>query len=76
MIGDCITCAKLGLCTETSPQKLLASFTCPLYTPVVQPVYEARWHMIQRYGETTAANAMIDRPLHTDEGKEEDDCST
>lgn len=61
-----MTCAKLGTCTETSVTKVLTAYTCPIYTPVVEPVYEARWDTIQKYGRA-GVEAMVSRPMHPDD---------
>lgn len=71
MKGDCLTCARLGPCTETSVKKVLESYTCPLYEPVFEEVYLARIEMMKKYGEETALKAMIGNPLEA-KGEEEE----
>lgn len=60
--GDCLTCSKIATCTETSVERALTSYVCPLFEPVPEPVYAARITMMQQYGEATAVEAMLNRP--------------
>lgn len=61
-IGECFSCAKMPLCTETNIHRVLADYTCPVYVPVSAPVYMARQKMVEQYGEAAAIEAMLDRP--------------
>lgn len=62
MRGDCLTCARLGGCSETSVLRVLHDYTCSLYEPVEEPVYKARISTMELYGEVPAIEAMIDKP--------------
>lgn len=62
MKGDCLTCSRLGNCSETSVSKVLNDYTCSLYGPVEEPVYKARVATMELYGDIPAVQAMIDRP--------------
>ena len=66
-VGDCLSCASLRQCTETSVEKVLASYTCPLFTPVEEPIYIARLDMIQKYGQMEAVSSMVHPPLTIEE---------
>lgn len=56
-----MSCARLGICRETSLEKVLDSYTCPAYEPVTQESYEARMTAIQTFGEHAAIQAMLPR---------------
>jgi hypothetical protein len=66
-IGDCLTCTKLGTCTETNLQRVLDSYTCPLFEPVVEPIYLARISMMQKYGDIEAVSSMIRPDMNLEE---------
>lgn len=68
--GDCLTCAKIDACNEVTLQRVKDSYTCPLFTAVAEPVYLARLHMMESYGEDTAIEAMLNRPTDPDEEEE------
>jgi hypothetical protein len=38
---------------------VLTSFTCPYFEEVEEPVYRARWDMMQQFGEVSAVTAMM-----------------
>lgn len=61
--GDCLACQKLSTCTETSVEKVRTSYTCPLFEEVPEPVFLARWEMMQKHGEEIAIEAMLEKDL-------------
>lgn len=73
MKGDCLSCARLGRCSETSVEKVLHDFTCILYEPVEEPVYKARVTSMELYGDVPAVQAMIDKPEDQEDEEEEND---
>ncbi|MEI6503224.1 MAG: CBS domain-containing protein [Armatimonadota bacterium] len=58
----------LALCTEASVERILQSYTCPLFQPVAEPVYWARIEMIKRYGERAGAESMLPMRTNTSQG--------
>jgi hypothetical protein len=74
--GDCLTCTRLGECSETSPDKIKTSYVCSLFRPVPEPVYMARHVMMETYGEDAAIAAMLDRPEEPDPEEDEDESET
>jgi hypothetical protein len=69
--GDCLTCSKIDICSKTSVEKVLNSFTCILFEPISEPVYRARVTLMEQYGEVPAVVAMLKRPPQfTQEGEE------
>lgn len=62
MRGDCLSCSKVEICTATSVEKILNSFTCPLYEPVPEPVYRARVMLMMQFGDIAAVKAMMQKP--------------
>lgn len=62
MRGDCLTCSKVASCQETSLERVLWSYTCPLFDPVPEEVYQARITVMQKFGERYAIEAMLARP--------------
>ncbi len=69
MRGDCLSCSRLQSCAETDVEKVLNDYTCVLYDPVEEPVYWARAHMIEKFGEVLAVEAMLDRPEDGDKNE-------
>lgn len=72
MRGDCLTCSRVDTCSETSIERVLNSFTCVLFEPISEPVYQARVRLMEQYGEVAAVEAMLKRPPQTtqEEGEE------
>lgn len=69
MNQECLSCEKLGKCTETSLARVLGGYCCALYQQSPQPVYLARIDAIELYGKA-AIEAMLDKaeePQGTDE---------
>lgn len=62
MRGDCLSCARLQKCTETNVERVLTDYTCSSYDPVKEPVYWARAHMMEKFGDVLAVEAILDRP--------------
>lgn len=69
MRGDCFTCSKVQLCSETSAKRIREGYTCDLFTSVPEPVYKARVEMMLKYGEEAAVEAMMERPQDVQEGE-------
>ena len=65
--GDCLSCTKIAECSETSVERTIAGHTCPLFTAVLEPVFNARQSAMAEYGEVTAIDAMLNRPPHQGE---------
>lgn len=61
---------KLSLCTETNYERILASYTCPLFEGVSEPVYQARIEMMSRYGAVAAVSSMLPRHDPNPEGEQ------
>lgn len=74
MRGECLACKKVQTCTETSIQRLKSGYTCPLFEEVPEPVYTARYDLIQMYGEEMALRAIMNRA--TKEEEEGNDTAT
>ena len=53
-------------------EKVQASYTCPLFKEVPEPVFRAREQMMWQYGEVTAIKGMMNRPQEEQQGDEED----
>lgn len=70
MKGDCLSCARLGKCAQTSVEKVLQDFTCVVYEPVEEPVYKARVATMEQFGAALAVEAMIQKPEEESEGDE------
>lgn len=68
MRGDCLSCSKVEICIATSVEKVLSSYTCPLYESVPEPEYRARWMLMLQFGDVAAVRAMIQKP--PDRGEE------
>lgn len=64
---ECFTCTKTGQCSQTSVQKIVSGFYCPLYEPVAEPVVYARGRVMSQYGLVAAARALLMRPTEPDE---------
>lgn len=58
-IGECLACYKLSLCLDTSLERVMTGYTCPLFGPVPEGVFMARIDMIQRYGDVQAIETML-----------------
>lgn len=71
--GDCLTCARVSACPETSLERVKESYSCPLFQEVPEPVYLARIHMIEVYGEEAGIHSLLDRPAEEDEPEIEED---
>lgn len=69
--GECLACAKLGACRETSVERVLRSYTCALFEAALEPVYEARWTAMKQYGEENAVKAMLKLPAPVEEGEDD-----
>jgi hypothetical protein len=65
--GECLACARVSGCGETSVERVLNSYTCLLFEPVTEPVYLARETMMEKYGAVSAVCAMLQRPPETEE---------
>lgn len=65
MSGECLACLHVGNCKETSLEKVLSSFTCPMFTAVPEPVFLARLTTMNRFGEKTAVLALMAKPEDT-----------
>lgn len=70
MRGDCLSCARLGRCMETTVAKVLKDYTCVLYEPVEEPVYRARVQMMEQFGEVLAVQGMLEQPEKKPEGED------
>lgn len=66
-LSECFTCSKVGHCSQSDVTKILHGFTCPLFTPVSEPVLFARSSMMQMYGGVPAARALLGRNNHHQE---------
>lgn len=67
MRGECLACSRIAECSITSMQKVLSSFTCPLFEEVPGPVYQSRVVLMQQFGEEGAVAAMMMKPTSPDE---------
>ncbi len=70
--GECLVCRKIDRCAETSVDRALTSYTCPLFTEVEEPVYLARIAMMRTYGAAAAVEVMMSR-ISTPPPEGEDD---
>lgn len=68
MRGDCLSCSKVDICSATSVERILTSFTCPLYEAIPEPVYRARVMLMLQFGDEAAVKAMMQKP--PDRGEE------
>ena len=66
-LAECFTCTKTGQCSQTSVQKIVGGFCCPLYEQVPEPVVYARSRVMSQYGLVSAARALLMRPTEPDE---------
>lgn len=71
--GECLACSKISSCSQTSVEKVRTSYTCSLFQEVPEPVYMARLQTMRQYGEVVAVEAMMKRPLITEEDEDGDD---
>jgi hypothetical protein len=65
--GDCLSCQRLGVCSETNEEKVRLSYTCDLFTGAPEPVYLARLEMMRKFGESMAIKGMLNRPVEVEE---------
>ena len=68
--GECLCCEKVSRCFETSVERILSSYTCPLFEAVPEPIFRARLDAMSKFGEMSAAEAMMNRPEQLEEGEE------
>lgn len=48
---ECVTCTRLGNCTETDPHKILSHYVCHRFEEASKPeVVHARCDLITKYG--------------------------
>lgn len=59
MKGDCLSCIRLGNCSETSLQKVLEDYTCLRYEAVEEAIYKARTDSINTFGIELAIVSML-----------------
>lgn len=57
--GECLACVKLSACRETNVERVLSSYTCILFEPAPEPMYQARWDAMKKFGEAAAVRAML-----------------
>lgn len=57
--GECLACDRLGECTKTNVELVLQSYTCASFEPTPEPVYVARWDLMQQFGPQSAVEAML-----------------
>lgn len=62
MRGECLACKKVNRCTETNLVRMKSGYTCPLFEEVPEPIYTARYDLIQQYGDEMALRAIKDGP--------------
>ncbi len=60
--GDCLTCARIYECSITTLERVLSSYTCPLFDAVPSPTYEARVRLMEMFGDEGAVAAMMMKP--------------
>jgi hypothetical protein len=60
--GECIACQRLTACSETSVERALTSYTCPLFKAVTEAEYMARWNTMKQFGERVVLQALILTP--------------
>ena len=71
MRGDCLSCCKVDICSATSVERILTSYTCVLFEAIPEPVYRARVQLMEQYGEVATATALLKRPPQiTQQGEE------
>lgn len=70
MRGECLACSMIEICSETSVEKVLGSYTCPLFEPISAPVYVSRVMMMQQYGDEFAIRAIMRQPQISHNGGE------
>lgn len=61
MNGECFSCSRTAICRETSVERILTDYTCPLYRGVEEPVYMARVQIRAFFGPVQAAEAILNR---------------
>lgn len=69
MRGDCLSCSKVAICSATSVEKVLTSFTCPLYEAILEPEYRARVMLMWQFGDLAAVKAMLQKPEEKEESR-------
>lgn len=57
--GECVACQRLVSCSEASVERVLTSYVCPLFKPVSEAEYLARWDMMKRFGNRVAIRALV-----------------
>lgn len=55
------------MCLETSVEKMKNGYTCPLFEEIPEPIYTARYALIQQFGESMAMKAIMKRPTREEE---------
>jgi hypothetical protein len=60
--GECLLCQRLISCSETSVERALSSYVCPLFNTVLEAEFLARWNMMKKYGDRVAIGALILTP--------------
>jgi hypothetical protein len=65
--GDCLACSKINACQTTNVEKAQTGYTCVLFDPAPEPVFAARWTMMQQVGEVPAIRAMLAQKIETEE---------
>jgi len=61
----CVNCKYLGQCKETTPEQLLAGYTCVRWDAAEIETAEARAAAIRRFGEA-GARVLVDPPTKED----------
>ncbi len=61
--GECLACKHLKDCTRTSLEQVRDSFTCFLFEPIPEPVYQAREKSLKLFGETAGIHVLMGRVL-------------
>lgn len=51
-LKECIDCQFLGKCSETSPDKVLAHYTCPRWESDLSEIVAARLDALRQFGPT------------------------
>ena len=69
--GDCLSCRRVGTCSETNEEKVKNSFTCQLFEGVLEAEYLARIDTMKKYGEHQAVRALLNRPEEPREERDE-----
>lgn len=67
--GECLCCSKVSLCTETNFDRIMESYTCPLFEGIPEPIYMARIEMMMKYGAEATIGSMLPRRDPNPEGE-------